>query len=69
MIGPADPLEWAKHPRSQAAMEVIARGAKENRQLRRLLEAHIQSGVCNEAGKLLSRWDGQKWRPVERPGR
>jgi hypothetical protein len=62
MQGPADPLEWAKHPRSPMAMERVVEGAKSNRHLREIFAAHVAAGVCDAEGRLLLRWDGLQWR-------
>lgn len=58
---PADSLEWARHPRSQAAFQLLRKGAKENRQLREIFKELIESGVGTDNGILLFRWIGHKW--------
>lgn len=62
MPGPSDPLEWARRPRSHAAMQAIRDGAQSDRKLRAIYQAHIASGVCDDRGNLLQRWDGQRWK-------
>lgn len=42
-----DPLDWAKHPRSQLAMDWLCRAIQEGREVHRLLpilEAHVRNG-------------------------
>lgn len=63
MLGPADPLEWAKHPRSQAAMKLVQEGAETHRHLRAIFSAHLASGVADARGNLRMRWDGTQWQP------
>lgn len=53
-----DPLIWAKRPKSQKAMDFVIDGAKRSMALSRIFADHVQSGVCNEAGKLLKRYKG-----------
>jgi len=64
MQGPADPLEWARHPRSQTAMKLVQEGAQTHRPLRAIFLAHVASGVADANGKLLLRWDGAQWRAL-----
>ncbi len=59
-----DGLLWAKRPKSQKAMDFVADGKKHPRrfpQLAEIFDRHVIDGVCNEAGKLLKRWDGLEW--------
>lgn len=53
-----DPLLWAKRPKSQKAMDAVIDGAKRSDKLAAILADLSQSGVCNEAGKLLKRYKG-----------
>lgn len=60
-----DPLLWAKKPKTQKAMDFVIDGAKRSMALSRIAAEHIQSGVCNEAGKLLKIYEGGgKWASV-----
>lgn len=63
MQGPADPLEWAKHPRSPLALKYVQEGGLENRHLRAIFAAHVAAGVADATGRLLKRWDGAQWQP------
>jgi hypothetical protein len=57
-----DPLLWASRPKSQQALDLLRVGAKDgDAQLAAILDKHVSDGVCNEAGKLLLRWDGVTW--------
>lgn len=60
MQGPADPLEWAKNPRSQTAMALIKDGARQNLKLRAIFQAHIEAGICRADGVLLVAPDGSR---------
>lgn len=61
-LGGLDPLLWAKRPKSQQALDLLTAGAKGgDERLSAILEKHLADGVCNEAGKLLMRWDGVTW--------
>lgn len=66
MIGPSDPLAWAKYPRNQVAMNFLREGAKTDRRLKSLYRAHIAGRVCDDRGNLLKYWDGADWRPVDK---
>lgn len=62
----ADPLAWAARPRSQTAMNALWREGRHrgNRVLGAILDDHIANGICSDAGRLLKRWDGEKWVPA-----
>lgn len=63
-MAPTDPLEWARHPRSEAALHVLVRGAKSSRRLRAILEELQEIGVVSpDGGRLLAHWDGVRWAP------
>lgn len=54
-----DPLLWAKKPRAQAAMDLLISGAKEgDSRLAEIHANHLADGVCDDAGKLILRFDG-----------
>ncbi len=63
-----DPLQWALRPRSQAAADLIKSGAASDRRLTEIWRQHIADDVCNEAGKMLLRWDGLRWVYVNQNG-
>lgn len=47
-----DPMQWAKYPRSQFALDAAARGAREGHpDLTRIFYEHVASGVCDENGR------------------
>lgn len=57
-----DQLLWANRPKSQQALDLLTKGAKEgDERLAAILSKHVSDGVCNETGKLLVRWDGVTW--------
>lgn len=58
-----EPLEWAKKPRSQWALDFLRRGAElGDSQLAGILSGHKSSGVCDGTGRnLRKRWDGLQW--------
>ena len=59
-----DGLLWAKKPKSQKAMDMIADAKKYARRfpaLAKIFDQHVSEGIANEAGKLLYRWDGLAW--------
>ena len=59
-----DGLLWAKRPKSQKAMDMVADAKKEHRKfpaLAAIFDQHVVDGVCNEVGKLIKRWDGVNW--------
>ena len=61
---PVDPLDWARHPRSDAALYVLVRGAERNRKLAEILKELQEIGVVSPDGKrLLAHWDGLRWAP------
>jgi hypothetical protein len=65
-FGEADPLKWAKLPKSQTALDLLTAGAKEgDSRLAEILAGHVRDGVCSESGKLLQRWDGLAWRQAD----
>jgi hypothetical protein len=62
-----DSLDWAKRLRSQAALDLLAAGAKDgDSRLSEILAGHVRDGVCTEPGQLLQRWDGLAWMPVDK---
>ena len=59
-----DGLLWAKKPKSQKAMDMISDAKKHAGRfpaLSAVFDQLVVDGVCNEAGKLLNRWDGLGW--------
>ncbi len=57
-----DPLLWAKKPKSQQALDLLAAAAKEgDTTLVGILARHVRDGVADDKGKLLARWDGLRW--------
>ncbi len=57
-----DPMMWAKRPKSQAALDLLIHGSKEgDKRLDEIHSGHLSTGVCDEAGKLLLRFDGVSW--------
>lgn len=59
-----DGLLWAKKPKSQIAMDAVADAKKHASRFPALAAVYdflIENKICNEAGKLLHRWDGQNW--------
>jgi len=58
---PPDPLEWAKHPKSQAALHHIRRHMKHDRRLKAIFDELVEIKACTAAGGLLCRWNGHRW--------
>lgn len=67
MFGNGDPLDWARHPRSQVALTLLFNGASRDRQLAAIQAKLIKDGVASEQGRLLFFWDGSNW--VKNKGR
>lgn len=40
-----DPLEWARHPRSKQAVELLISGAADDARLARIFRQHVADGV------------------------
>jgi len=53
-----DPLDWARNPKSQKALNDAIDGAKRSMALAQIIAEHIANGICNEAGKLLKAYKG-----------
>ncbi|MDR3158595.1 MAG: hypothetical protein LBU11_06220 [Zoogloeaceae bacterium] len=52
--GQPDPLAWAKHVKSQAAVRLMRDGMQRgNQRLSRIYAVHVQNGVISANGKLL----------------
>lgn len=59
-----DGLLWAKKPKSQRAMDFVSDAKKHAGRFPALAAVYdflLENKICNEAGKLLHRWDGQNW--------
>ena len=59
-----DGLLWAKKPKSQIAMNMVADAKKHSNRfpaLAKVFDQLVIDGVCDELGKLISRWDGLAW--------
>lgn len=61
MMGPSDPLGWAKLPKSQQAIEAIFDLARRDRRFRAIRDEHIANGVASKTGRPLQVWDGRQW--------
>ncbi len=61
MIGPADPIGWAKQPRSPAAIAAVKDLAGKDRRFRMIWAALVEAGVATPEGKPLETWDGKQW--------
>lgn len=60
---PADPLEWARHPKTQPALDHLRRNMRSDRRLMAIYAELVEIKACTPSGKLLCRWDGHKWIP------
>ena len=58
-----DPLEWARHPKSDATLQHLRRHMKRDLRLAAIYAELVEINVCTAEGKLLCRWDGHKWVP------
>lgn len=59
-----DGLLWAKKPKSQMAMNMVADGKKNSSRfpaLAKVFDQLVIDGVCSTEGKLIHRWDGLAW--------
>lgn len=63
---PLDPLDWAKRPRSQQAIDLVIRGSATSTELKTIFSQHVEDGVCDKNGKLLMRWFQGRWVYPER---
>jgi hypothetical protein len=61
MIGPSDPLGWAKQPRSPEAIAAVKELAGKDRRFRAIWAALVEAGVATAAGKPLEVWNGRQW--------
>ena len=66
-MGALDPLEWAKKPRSQWALDFLRRGSGlGDSRLAAILADHVEAGVCDDTGRnLLKFWNGSSWMKQE----
>jgi hypothetical protein len=58
-----DPLDWAKRPRSRAAMHMVATEAKRGRDIRfrAIFSSLVADGRATEDGNAVALWDGTQW--------
>jgi len=56
-----DHFGWIKRPKNQAAFSMAVAEAKNNSELRAVIDQCIADGICNESGYLLKHWDGVQW--------
>jgi hypothetical protein len=61
MMGPSDPLGWAKLPKSSQAIEAIFELARRDKRFRVIRDEHIANGVASKTGRPLQVWDGRQW--------
>lgn len=61
MIGPADPLGWAKKPRSREAIANVHELSSKDRRFRKIWQDLVEARVATPEGKPLALWDGLKW--------
>lgn len=66
MMGPADPLEWARHPRSREAIAAVQNLAGRDRRFREIWDKHVRDGVVTDRGTPRVVWDGAQWRALAR---
>lgn len=64
MNGPADPIGWAKHPRSREAIAVVKELATRDRRFAAIWAVYLTDGIVSEAGNPLQIWNGQRWADV-----
>lgn len=48
-----DPLNWARFPRSQTAVDFLVKGAAHDLRLADILAEHRESGVVSDRGELV----------------
>lgn len=59
-----DGLLWARKPKSQKAMDFVSDAKKHAGRFPALAAVYdflLENKICNDAGKLLHRWDGCQW--------
>ena len=56
-----DMLHWAKHPRSQGALDMVFSTAKSDLRFAAIVEKLIADGIALESGRLVKQWDGAGW--------
>lgn len=64
MIGPSDPLGWAKNPKSREAIAAIHDLSRRDRRFTAIWEQLVQEEVATAAGRALKVWDGQRWQSL-----
>lgn len=53
-LKPMEPLDWARFPRSQYALDSIMVGVREgNSELKRILAGLVEMGMCDAEGKAI----------------
>lgn len=52
MSGDPDPLNWARFPRSQTAVDFLVKGASHDPRLADILAEHRDSGMVTARGEL-----------------
>ena len=57
----SDPCGWARYPRSALALKCAREVAERDPEFRAIVNKHVEDGVCTAEGRLLKRWDGQRW--------
>ncbi len=61
MMGPSDPLGWAKNPRSREAIAAIRELARKDPRLRAIWHVLVEEGVATDAGTPLKVWHNENW--------
>lgn len=53
-LKPLEPLDWARFPRSQYALDAIMVGVREgNAELKRILAGLVERGLCDVEGQAI----------------
>ncbi len=61
MMGPSDPLGWAKLPKSREAITAVHELAVKDRRFRAIWTQLVKEGVATSGGQPLQVWDGTQW--------
>jgi hypothetical protein len=60
-----DPLLWAKKPKSHHALQAVFDCATVgDPRFVEIKASLIRDGVCDESGRMVRRWDGNRWAMV-----
>ncbi len=65
MRGPADPLGWAKRPRSRMAIAWVRDLSKKDKRFRAIWKILVDTGIAMADGTPQQCWTGVQWEAVD----